>query len=185
MEASCAAPFLVSFAGRAFRSDPRKGVRRVAALRALDHWCSLRVEGSLARVVRAGNASVPTTKVLRSRRGLNALGAAEAHDLLFCLRAQSVRDASRMFRSDQGYWPLLSLNEGRPLCALCDGDCPDPYHTGLECPALESTRHTVRTVVVSFLPGSHSLIQPVSTLEEVVGDWIRQAFHLPDLVVLP
>jgi hypothetical protein len=90
-----------------------------------------------------------------------------------------------MFRSDQGYWPLLSLNDGRPRCALCGGDCPDPYHTGLECPALEATRHTVRTVVASFLSGSHSLVQPVSTLEEVVGDWIRQAFHLPELVVLP
>ena len=184
-KASCAAPFLVSVAGRAFRSDPRKGVRRVAALRALDHWCSLRVEGSLARVVKAGNASVPTTKVLRSRRCLNALGAAEAHDLLFCLRAQSVRDASRMFRSDQGYWPLLSLNQGRPLCALCEGNCPDPIHTGLECPPLESTRHTVRTVVASLLAGSRSLVQPVSTLEETVGDWIRDAFHLPDLLVLP
>ena len=38
--------------------------------------------------------------------------------------------------------------------------------------------------MASFLSGSLILIKPVSTLEEVVGEWIRLAFHLPKLVVM-
>ena len=130
--------FYVTLNGWAFRGDPRAGIRKVSGQRCLDHWCGLRSGGAMARILSGGQASAPSLSLTSSRRHLNALGAEASHNILFQLRASSLRDASHMFRSDKGYWPMLSRAEGRPLCALCDGPRPDAWHTLLECPTFEA-----------------------------------------------
>jgi hypothetical protein len=81
-----------------------------------------------------------------------------------------------MFRSDKGYWPMLSREGGRPLCALCDGPRPDAWHTLLECPALEASRHLLRVVAGSLLAGASSRTQGESPLLDKVTRWLRRVF---------
>ena len=168
--------FYVTLNGWAFRGDPRAGIRRVSGQRCLDHWCGLRSGGAMARILSGGQASAPSLSLTSSRRHLNAIGAEASHNTLFQLRASSLRDASHMFRSDKGYWPLLSRAGGRPLCALCDGPAPDAWHTLLECPALEAPRHLLRGVVGSLLAGVATRTQGVSPLLDKVTRWLRRVF---------
>ena len=130
----------------------------------------------MARILSGGQASAPSLSLTSSRRHLNAIGAEASHNILFQLRASSLRDASHMFRSDKGYWPLLSTAGGRPLCALCDGPSPDAWHTLLECPALEAPRHLLRGVAGSLLAGASARMQGASPLLDKVTRWLRRVF---------
>ena len=83
----------------------------------------------MARAIADREISIPTLRALRSRRNLSSVGAAEAHNLVFCLRSFSLRLPSRMYRSDKGNWPLLPRSPmGHPLCPLCGGSSPDEWH---------------------------------------------------------
>ena len=168
--------FYVTLNGWAFRGDPRAGIRRVSGQRCLDHWCGLRSGGAMARILSGGQASAPSLSLTSSRRHLNALGAEASHNILFQLRASSLRDASHMFRSDKGYWPLLSMAGGRPLCTHCDGLRPDAWHTLLECPAFEAPRHLLRGVAGSLLAGASARIQGASPLLDKITRWLRRVF---------
>ena len=173
---SCQDAFIVSIAGCAVRGDPRKSLRDVARARFFDHWCALRVGGVLARAIADKEISIPSLRAMRSRRNLSSIGAAEAHNLAFCLRSFSLRLPSRMYRSDKGNWPLLPRSpSGRPLCPLCGGSSPDQWHYALECRQMEEPRQTVRVVMRSLIASTESAVtQPLSLVSLLCG-WLRRA----------
>jgi hypothetical protein len=53
---------------------------------------------------------------------------------------------------------------------------PDAWHTLLECPALEASRHLLRVVAGSFLTGASSRKQGASPLFDKVTRWLRRVF---------